>query len=54
MATSTKKAKTAKTTNKTVASGTKLDLAGCLNPAQLEAVTAPNGPQLVVAGAGSG
>ncbi|MBR5901179.1 UvrD-helicase domain-containing protein, partial [bacterium] len=54
MATTTKKAKTAKKTDKTVNSGTNLDLASCLNPAQLEAVTAPNGPQLVVAGAGSG
>jgi DNA helicase-2/ATP-dependent DNA helicase PcrA len=33
---------------------TALDLAGVLNPPQLEAVTAPDGPLLVFAGAGSG
>lgn len=54
MATSTKKTKATAKSGKAAAGGSSLDLAKCLNPAQLKAVTAPDGPQLVVAGAGSG
>src|SRR5882757_3571860 len=35
-------------------SGPRIDFAAELNPQQLEAVTAPPGPALVIAGAGSG
>ena len=54
MAASTKKARAKNTPAKAVAAKRSFDLSSSLNPAQLEAVTAGDGPQLVVAGAGSG
>ena len=54
MATPKKIAKAKNVPAKAVAAKSSFDLKSSLNQTQLEAVTAENGPQLVVAGAGSG